>query len=75
MRVSSWRDALARPAKDIRQPPDGQIFDVITNTSSPLSGHRCLSPRVVGWAIVADVGRVRGQRLAERHWGRPRADN
>jgi hypothetical protein len=40
--------------------PDGQIFDVITNRTSPLSGHRCMSPRVVGWAIVADVGKARG---------------
>ena len=56
---SRW-NTLARSATFGRPLPDGQIFDVITNRTSPLSGHRCLSPHVVGWAIVADVGNTRG---------------
>ena len=49
---SRW-DAVPRPADGLCSNPegsipDGQIFDVITNSTSPLPGHRCLSRHVVG---------------------------
>ena len=49
----------------IRDLPDGQVFDVITNGTGLMSGYRYPISTVDRWAIVAHV-RVLQQRQLER---------
>ena len=46
--------------------PDGQIVDVITNRTGPLSAYCCLTPRVLGQAVSPTVVRTLS-RKAFRH--------
>jgi mono/diheme cytochrome c family protein len=72
--VGDGRGALYRHSKiearnlhdaRVKQMPDGQIFDVITNGVGLMQGYRFPIPVRDRWAIVAYVRQLQGQALAQ----------